>query len=51
MPWRSVTLVPFQRRGESFGGETSEANSDIEIVLDRHEEPLQFSGVSSNDVV
>ena len=45
MPWRSVTLVPFHRRGESFSGNTSEVNSDIEIISDHREDPLQPSGV------
>ena len=49
MPWRSVTLVPFQRRGGSFGGNTIEANSDIEIISDRREDPLHSSGASSNE--
>ena len=48
MPWRSITLVPFQRRGEFSGGNTSEENSDIEFVSERHAGPLQFSGMSSD---
>ena len=49
MPWRSITLVPFQRRGEFSGGNTSEENSDIEFVSERHAGPLQFSGMSSDE--